>query len=143
MHWENLRNNGIHGVGIVHRYLLDSQSLIFRYLYQYGNHFRGFCSPYSSDKGTLLAMAVLVGKESEQIPCMHTLVYTHMLTYVLFQQYTVARMFKLVLLTKTAQVFLVILFQCLTVYFVVPLQGAAGIKKVSKYFFKTSANSFE
>ena len=68
-----------------------------------------------------------------------------MLTYVLFQQYTVVRMFKLVLLTKTAQVFLVILFQCLTVYFVVPLQGAAGIGKVSKYFFillsgKTSKN---
>ena len=58
-----------------------------------------------------------------------------MLTYVIFQQYPVVRMFKLVPLAESAQVFLVILFQCFTVYLIVPLQRAGRYREGIQMFF--------
>ena len=61
-------------------------------------------------------MAVLVGDEREQIPGVHALVYVHMLPHVLHQQKPVVRMCKLIPLTETAQVLLVIILQGIAVY---------------------------
>ena len=112
---ELLPHDAHHAVREVHRHLLDLLAAPQGYLVQMPRHFGDRRAFDGGDERALLAMAVLVGKESEQVVVQHRLVDAQALAHVLPQQHPLTCMLLLVPVTIPAQVLLVGAAEVLTV----------------------------
>ncbi len=112
---ELLLDNAHHAVGEVHRHLLDLLAARLGYLVQMLRHISHSGTLDGSDERTLLAVAVLVGEEGEQVVVQHRLVDAQTLAHVLFQEHPIVGMILLFPIVKAAQMLLIGTAQILAV----------------------------
>ena len=96
-----------HAVREVHRHLFDLLALLLWYPVKMLRHIGNSRTFDSGYERTPLAVAVLVGEDSEQVVVQHRLVDTQALTHVLLLQHPLVGMFLLLPVVKAAQVLLV------------------------------------